>query len=52
MPYTDQVHGVDFQSDRIIIITNGYIDIEKHKNLLTRSLEKYGDYLVKRSDLK
>jgi len=52
MPYTDQVHGVDFQSDRIIIITNGYIDIEKHQNLLTRSLEKYGDYLVKRSDLK
>jgi hypothetical protein len=52
MPYTDQVHGVDFESDRIIVITNGYIDIQKHQELLSKSLEKYKDYLIKRSDLK
>jgi hypothetical protein len=52
MPYTDQVHGVDFESNRIIVITNGYINIEKHQAILKRSLEKYKDYLVRRSDLK
>lgn len=52
MPYTNQVHGVDFEEGRIIVITNGYIDIPRHHALLSRSLEKYGDYLVKRSDLK
>jgi hypothetical protein len=52
MPYTDQVHGVDFESDRIIVITNGYLDIERHQSLLKTSLEKYKDYLIRRSDLK
>jgi hypothetical protein len=52
MPYTDQVHGVNFEDGRIIVITNGYIDIPRHKDLLTKSFKKYNKYLVKRSDLK
>lgn len=52
MPYTDQVHGVDFETDRIIIITNGYLDIPRHTALLQKSAHKYKDYVIRRSDLK
>ena len=52
MPYTNQVHGVDFENDRVMVITNGYIDVSRHQDLLKRSMEKYGDYLIRRSDLR
>jgi len=51
MPYTNQVHGVDFETDRVIAITNGYIDIPRHHALLQKSFKKYEKFLVRRSDL-
>lgn len=51
MPYTNQIHGVDFEPNRVIAITNGYIDVPRHHALLEKSLSKYEKFLVRRSDL-
>lgn len=43
---TEGRHRLDTDLGRETIFTRGYVDLEKHQEILKRSLEKYKDYAV------
>ena len=44
--HTNTLHGVDDEPGRVTIFTHFEIDIERHKQIIERSLSKYKDYAV------
>lgn len=43
---TTCLHKVDYDAERITIYVRGFVDKEKHKSLLEKSLKVYGNYAV------
>jgi hypothetical protein len=50
--YTEALHGSSPDAtdidDRYVLFCMGWIDKEKHKELINRSIDKYSDYIVKK----
>jgi hypothetical protein len=44
--HTSTLHGVDYEPGRVTIFTHFEIDPILHKQLITRSLQKYGKYAI------
>jgi len=44
--HTNGMHGVEFEEDRHTLFLHFEIDAVKHKELIERSLSKYGEYAV------
>lgn len=55
VPFATQCHSststVDDDPGRLILLLDGVVNQEKHQQILRRSIEKYKDYCVFRSDL-
>lgn len=51
MPYTNQYHGTFFEPDRLIVIVQGYLNPQKHLELLKKSLKRYKNYVIYKKDL-
>lgn len=50
--YTGALHGtpanIDNIKDRYVLFIQGWVDKEKHKELINRSVDKYRDFIVKK----
>lgn len=52
LPYAGSPHGsILEEKDRLILLMHGYVDPDWHKEVLTRSYNKYKDYVIWASDL-
>lgn len=53
--YTDGMHGLDIRDnddpERYTLQIDGWIDVEEHKKLLLKSVEKYKDVMIERKYL-
>ena len=44
MNHTGGIHSVDDDSGRVVIYISGFIDKEKHLDILNRSMKKYSEF--------
>ncbi len=51
MNMRDSYHGSRFKGPKLVLLTTGFVNQEKHEALIKRSVEKYPEYVIRVSEL-